>query len=67
MAELPCKDKFDKMEDAIKTYEDCFDAIDQDQDLVVLGGIGTVLACLFRPLAKSCARRDSSFQLPSVH
>ncbi len=50
---LPCFNEFEKMEEAIKAYEDCYDAIDEEQDLITIGGAGAVLTCSFAVVAPS--------------
>lgn len=45
MAELPCKDKAEKMFEAIEKYEECYDEVDNNQMLLSMGGALTVIEC----------------------
>lgn len=47
MAELPCKNKYEKMNQAIEIYEDCFDEVDSSQYLLSAGGALAVVNCAY--------------------
>jgi len=42
---LPCKNKWDNLNDAIAAYEDCWEEVDDDQFGVELVGMGAAVAC----------------------